>query len=202
MDCKSCHTDLSRRKLRPVASFSHDGNFLRAHGSQASAQPGLCAGCHDQPFCSTCHAANTQPFTLSFRQPERSDRAFIHPSGYLARHRLDASRDPALCVRCHGVASCQECHQRAGIAGSTGRSPHPQGFMAESSANFHGRAVRATLVECAGCHDRGRETNCIQCHAVGGVAAVESPHPAGWATPDRQIRKLSEKPCTFCHARN
>lgn len=196
MDCGLCHRQLHRFGLRPVASFTHEGNFMRNHGVVATSQRGLCLNCHDRPYCSSCHN-DAMPLTVRSRRPDRADRMLIHPVGYIARHRYDAAGDAASCMRCHGASSCQECHNRAGLL-RPGSSPHPAGYADTTSAAFHGPQVRSRMFECAGCHDAGRESGCIQCHAVGGTAG-RSPHPPGWKTDSRQVRKLTSAPCTYCH---
>ncbi len=195
-DCALCHKQLHRFGLRPIASYNHEGNWLRNHGVRATSQRGMCMNCHDQPYCSSCHN-DAMPLTVRARRPDRADRMLIHPAGYIARHRYDASGDPASCLRCHGASSCQECHDRAGLL-QPGSSPHPAGYADKTSAAFHGPQVQSRMFECAGCHDAGRESGCIQCHAVGGTAG-RSPHPPGWKTDSRQVRKLTAAPCTYCH---
>ena len=197
-DCGFCHSGLGQRDLRPVASFSHDGDFLHTHGMQASTGEARCSSCHDQRFCTTCHGAD-QPAAAGLLAPERSDRTFVHGGDFRWRHGVQASQDQALCLRCHGPQGCRECHERAGLAASLGGrgSPHPPGYVDPTSAGFHGHSARARIAECAGCHEAGSGTSCIGCHRVGGGLA--SPHPAGWADPTRSAQALTRRPCVYCH---
>jgi hypothetical protein len=80
--------------------------------------------------------------------------------------------------------------------GST--SSHPVGWIGSdpSNPNFHGRAARRRIIECASCHDQGPATNCIRCHRVGQYGG--SPHPPGWHSS--QSRESTEM-CQFCHSR-
>ena len=43
--CTACHLDLTRA---PTSLLSHEGDFLRRHGTLGSA---ACGACHDQNFC-------------------------------------------------------------------------------------------------------------------------------------------------------
>lgn len=196
--CTKCHTDLSRYPLKPVADFSHDGNFVKEHPRAARAAAATCAQCHEQTFCEDCHAKTTHP-KIEIKFPEKVDSDFIHRNDFLSRHSLDASSDPAMCRRCHSESFCVSCHTEEGLtsAAKNPLDPHPPGWSWPASPNFHGPEARRDITRCAACHDQGPATICINCHKVGGIGG--DPHPSGFA--DRH--PLSEIPhnsmCTYCH---
>jgi len=193
--CETCHLDLSRYPLKPVAAFSHQTNWLQNHHFEAVAAPDKCATCHEQSFCSECHS-KTQGLRVDLQLPERTDRAFIHRNDFLSRHSVEAAADPAQCQRCHGVDFCQSCHQKNGLTpgASDGLNPHPPGF---GMGNAHGAAARRDIVSCAACHDQGAASICVKCHTVGGVGG--NPHPPSYTIrhPHEEIGKNAM--CRVCH---
>jgi hypothetical protein len=75
------------------------------------------------------------------------------------------------------------------------RNPHPPEWVGSntSSSNFHGPAARRDILSCAGCHEAGPATNCIQCHKVGAYGG--NPHPSGW----KSSRGVEAEMCRYCH---
>jgi predicted CXXCH cytochrome family protein len=196
--CTKCHTDLSRYPLKPVADFSHRGDFLRNHAAPARSSVEACAQCHDQSFCADCHTKSA-PARIELLLPERVDRNFLHRNDFLSRHALEAAADPSSCQRCHGPSFCTTCHEAEGLtpATSKGRDPHPPGWMLRGSATFHGPAARRDIASCAACHDQGPRTNCIGCHKVGGPGG--NPHPPGWSDRHGGDEKRRNGMCLYCH---
>jgi c(7)-type cytochrome triheme protein len=199
--CLGCHQDLKRYE-KPVESFKHQGEFLKLHGGLARGGAESCASCHEQTFCADCHSATTVPGKPSFVYPEDVKRDFIHRGDYQSRHVMDVQANPASCRKCHGSAFCTTCHEQQNLVqppGSTTlpRNLHPIGWGTDkTSGNFHGDAARQNIVSCAGCHDQGAASLCVQCHQVGGFAGV-SPHPASWKKTTSDISKNSM--CAACH---
>jgi hypothetical protein len=175
--CGRCHTDLKRFPLKPVAEFSHAGDFVRQHGSVARSTADACAQCHDQTFCADCHA-KTAPTRVELKFSENVTSDFIHRGDYLTRHSIEARFDQALCQRCHGTSFCADCHKQenVGPGGSNPRNPHPSGW-AFAGPTSHAVAARRDIVSCASCHDQGANSNCVGCHKVGGIGG--NPHPMG-----------------------
>jgi hypothetical protein len=195
--CARCHTDLGRYPTKPVSSFSHQGDFVREHARQARAATASCASCHEQTFCSDCHATTARP-KIEVKFPERVDRDFIHRNDFLGRHSLEARTDPAMCRRCHGTSFCEDCHRAQGFRprSSDTRNPHPPGWtLGRSGADFHGAAARRDISSCAACHDEGPRSICVDCHKVGGVGG--NPHPPGWSKTRDQI--AGDAMCLTCH---
>jgi hypothetical protein len=198
--CTPCHTDLKRYPLKPIAAFSHDGNFLREHGELARNSATTCAQCHDQTYCAKCHTATTNPLRPSVIFPEKVEANFIHRGDYVSRHTVEASSDPASCRRCHGTAFCESCHQQQRLLpGSTNpRDPHPPGWAARGSGGqFHGDAAKQNIVSCAGCHDQGAGSTCVACHRPGGSGG--NPHPAGWSSRHKASDQGRNPMCMVCH---
>jgi len=196
--CEPCHRDLWRFPVQPVATFSHQGNFLREHAPQARTSAVTCGRCHDQTFCSECHA-NTVPSRVEVRFPEEILRRFIHRDSYVTAHVLDARADPASCQRCHGTSFCDSCHtlQRLTPVVAKPRSPHPPGWSFPGAMEFHGEAARRDILSCAGCHDQGAASNCVTCHRVGGVGG--NPHPSGFLKHHDLGEARKNGMCLACH---
>ncbi len=204
--CDTCHEDLRRYALRPTSAFSHEGNFLQAHGRAARSATSSCATCHDQNFCTDCHAS-TVGTRVELRQPERMDRWFIHGGDFLARHSLEARANATSCQQCHGASSCSSCHREQGLTpglssaggahATSSLDPHPPGFNEPGSAQFHGPAARRDIASCAACHDQGAQSNCVECHRVGGIGG--DPHPPGWSLRHGRDEINRNGMCLACH---
>lgn len=194
-NCAVCHKDLSKYPLQPVAAFSHKLDFVKNHRLEARSKGASCGTCHEQTFCTGCHA-KTEAVRVDVRMAERVDLGFIHRNDFFSRHKVEAQADEASCLRCHGTDFCQSCHERNGLSpGSTnGLDPHPQGF---GIGKTHGAAARRDIVSCAACHDQGAASNCVSCHKVGGVGG--NPHPPAWFTRHRKEEIGRNAMCQTCH---
>ncbi len=197
--CDTCHVDLARASLRPlVTDFSHTADYIRAHGPEAITSPSTCGQCHDQPFCTDCHAG-TVATTIERIQGDRLDRAFIHRGDYLSRHAVDASVMGDTCLSCHAPTSCTTCHEMYGVTekARNPHSPHPPGWVTAFGRSGHGRAARVDIAMCAACHDQGAASICVDCHRVGGIGP--SPHPIGWSANHSMAEVSRNGMCTYCH---
>lgn len=196
--CEGCHTDMTRFAIRPVATFSHDGDFLRTHGQQAATSAATCSKCHDQTMCADCHA-KTVPTRVEVKFPEDVTSSFIHRGDYVSRHMLDARADGETCAKCHGTSFCSSCHTANNLTtvAADPRNPHPPGWGFPGSRDFHGPAARNDIASCASCHDQGAQSNCVTCHAVGGVGG--NPHPQSWLSKHDDSEIADNGMCRFCH---
>lgn len=196
--CQACHLDLGHYPIKPVASFSHQSNFVREHPRAARAAQAACATCHEQTFCADCHA-KTVNTRVELKFPDRSDRDFIHRNDFLGRHSLESKADPPSCLRCHGVSFCERCHAQQNLTqrGQNPRDPHPPGWAVAGSPAFHGTAARRDITSCASCHDQGPRSNCIDCHKVGGSGG--NPHPLGWLQHHDRAEVQRNGMCLYCH---
>jgi hypothetical protein len=194
--CMPCHRPADLRKLVPETFLAHGPGWDRRHGSLALATTVQCAQCHTAESCDDCHDVS-QNLTIERRNATRVDGEFIHPADCLSRHAMEAASEPARCLSCHRTETCESCHMARGV--SAGRidavSPHPPGWMGPDvlATNHHGRAARRDISSCASCHDQGPDTNCIDCHKVGGTGG--NPHPSGW----QSSRTPSDLMCNYCH---
>ncbi|HTJ47221.1 MAG TPA: hypothetical protein VL463_34205 [Kofleriaceae bacterium] len=192
--CDACHKDLAEEGTLPQSHLTHDGDWLHEHGARAGTASDVCATCHQQPFCASCHGVDTPalPAKLHFDDPMR---ASVHRAGFASRHALEARVEPGSCTSCHAPSSCLTCHAEKGVsAEKSSLSPHPAGWIGLTrETDQHGRAARADPAECAGCHSGGGEALCVRCHQVGGPGG--NPHPVGWSS--RQ--PIGALPCRMCH---
>ena len=196
--CDTCHDDLGRFGTKPVASFTHQGDFLRTHGEQAATSAQTCARCHDQTSCSDCHA-KTVGLRPEVKFSEDVVSSFIHRGDFISRHALEARADSASCTKCHGTSSCESCHTLNNLTSAVPQpnTPHPPGWSFPGGADFHGDAARRDIVSCASCHDQGAASVCVRCHNVGGVGG--NPHPASWLDKHEASEIASNGMCLACH---
>ena len=197
--CDACHVSLAAYPLTPLSEVSHQGDFLRRHPAIARSATQSCASCHDQNFCLDCHA-RTAMAPVEVTLVDRPDRRFIHRNDFLGRHAVEARADSASCQRCHSTASCDGCHRVERVAaGSPGAlDPHPKGWAVRGfGAAFHGDAARRDIQSCAACHDEGAETNCVECHKLGGIGG--NPHPASFRARHSLAEAAAEGRCAPCH---
>ncbi len=196
-DCNACHVDLPAEHVTPTSHLVHDGDFLREHGVQAAASRDLCATCHEEHFCASCHGVTTPalPWKLRFDRPRVEG---LHPAGFVSRHADEARASPGLCSTCHrSERFCADCHERDQVGATTpqgGKSPHPPGWVL-ASGGAHGPAARMDPASCAACHGGAGEMLCVGCHKVGGAGG--NPHGPGF---NSTLDKTHDTPCVLCHA--
>ncbi|MBX3128243.1 MAG: hypothetical protein KF718_16080 [Polyangiaceae bacterium] len=194
--CTPCHSQLELRKTLPKTFLRHDASFAKRHGQLATQNMQLCQGCHSQAQCDDCHDM-TQGLSIERRRPEQLERSFVHRGDFMVRHAIEAQSQPARCLSCHTVQSCDGCHVARGVSANRAgsRNPHPPGWVGTNTASrsFHGREARRDIVACAGCHEQGPATNCIRCHKVGAYGG--NPHPNGWQSSQGTGAQM----CGYCH---
>lgn len=195
-NCDACHVDLPGEHVLPDSHMAHEGNFLRAHGAQALASRDLCASCHAERFCASCHGvtAAVLPERLQFEDPMKPG---VHRAGFFARHANEARTQAGLCTTCHSPSSCEDCHAKRDVRAVPAgrRSPHPPGWVGvRGERNEHGRAAWRDPLECASCHSGAGEALCVSCHHVGGPGG--NPHRPGWTS---SARPTLDMPCRLCH---
>lgn len=195
-ECAPCHNSADLKKLFPRTMLRHGTGWDRQHATEALKTTVQCAQCHTTESCDDCHDVS-QGLRVEVRKAEQVDKTFIHPADFLTRHAWQAKAEPARCLSCHRVETCDSCHQARGIsAGRVGsENPHPPGWVGpnKNADNHHGRAARRDILSCASCHDQGPATNCIECHSVGGPGG--NPHPHGW----KSSRGPGDEMCKYCH---
>ncbi len=196
-DCNGCHVDLPAEHVTPQDHLVHDGDFIREHGVRAAASPDLCATCHSERTCLSCHGVGTTPALparLTFDQPRLSG---LHRAGFLSRHAEESKNNPGLCTTCHAENTCRSCHEQQNVSAggpTKRRSPHPSTWLNPTRGGDHGQAARLDPAGCAGCHGGAGEQLCIGCHKVGGPGG--NPHGPGYTS---RKDKQNDVPCRFCH---
>lgn len=195
--CTPCHESADLRRLVPETFLAHGPGWDRRHGAMALATTVQCSACHTTESCDDCHDSS-QGISIESRRATAVHTDFVHPADFLTRHAMEAASEPARCLSCHRTETCDSCHTARGVsAGRIGAvNPHPPGWVGPDSLDprHHGRAARRDILSCASCHDQGPDTNCIECHKVGGSGG--NPHPSGW----QSSRTPSDTMCVYCHA--
>lgn len=207
LQCLNCHNGFDNIPLKPLSNFSHTGNFTENHGNIARNQRMLCAQCHGEDYCVECHRQENIGLPPDLKFPDETSRNWVHEGDFLSRHFIEARFNSGQCIKCHSQSYCRDCHVREGIAdvnpGSRtdfAANPHPMGFGFRedpTNPNFHGRIARREIVSCAGCHDNGADTICLECHATvekGGWGI--NPHPRGFRS---NLRMRHDPVCLACH---
>lgn len=196
--CTPCHDARDLTETLPETFLRHDEAFLRHHGDLMAdqQQAALCRSCHTESQCQACHDL-TQDLSVEVRRPELIESGQVHRGDFLVRHAIEVGSEPARCLSCHTVETCNACHAARGVSANLAdpTNPHPPEWIGNNTAssNFHGFAARRDILSCAGCHEAGPATNCIRCHQVGGYGG--NPHPNGW----KSVRSSGDAMCRYCH---
>lgn len=194
--CVPCHQQKDLKTLFPRTFLRHGPGWDKVHGAAATESVAQCANCHSSESCDDCHDMN-QGLQVEMRRAGQVEKDFTHPADFLTRHAMEAASEPATCLTCHRSEGCDSCHLAHGVSAARmgAVNPHPPGWTGpdSSATNHHGRAARRDILSCASCHDQGAQTNCIQCHQVGGPGG--NPHPSGW----KSSRTPSDVMCNYCH---
>lgn len=177
---------------------AHDLAFVEDHAGIAKANPRLCERCHDDTFCTDCHAGSIRPLR-------------IHAGDYLTLHAMDARANTQNCQACHRTQTfCLGCHERLGFgereqgAFGVGGSLrfHPEGWAGPPGMpQEHAHAAQRNLAACVSCHD---EDSCLACHATTDVpmpGLAISPHGTGFARSARceALASRNRRVCLKCH---
>jgi len=109
--CVDCHE--ARSEKLAFADFNHTPLFATTHNLIASRSVQVCTMCHQQSFCSDCHATGVE-LKPSLKNQSDTYRGMPHRGDYQSRHRIDGRFDPTSCYRCHGnpktSQTCRPCH--------------------------------------------------------------------------------------------
>lgn len=214
--CSACHPTQSGGKLKTRAiddrsmpalvpkddnswGAAHDLAFVEDHAHISKANPSLCQSCHDESFCTDCHAGVIRPMR-------------IHSGDFINTHALDARAQTTNCQSCHRTQSfCLGCHERMGFDQEPGSafavggslSFHPDGWAGPPGMpQGHAHAAQRNMTACASCHT---EDSCLACHAtaggsVGGLGA--NPHGTRFRDSARcnALATRNRRVCLKCHA--
>ena len=170
------HLDTVPQTVRAVRV--HEADFRTNHRTAAAVSAQSCSGCHEQRFCSDCHAG------------EGSRR--FHKANFVQRHAADSYGRETQCASCHNTELfCRSCHRESGL-GARGRldvafhDAQPQWLLQ------HDRAARQALQSCATCH---AQRDCLTCHSTIGWGV--NPHGPGFRAERAASRNATQ--CLLCH---
>jgi hypothetical protein len=210
LDCQKCHTTLADVPAAKIAGFRHPVGWDQTHRIQARADSTRCAQCHMPSFCSQCHDPTRMgnggfegSLKPPLQEPQAVDRSFIHRGDFRTVHPIEAARDPAACIRCHDVRSCESCHRQNGVATDVIAGPHADGSGVHPAdwISRHGAEARRNIVQCASCHERTASGTaiCVTCHSDSDRdprnGSGINPHPRGF---DRAFSERTTV-CRQCH---
>ncbi|OGR08402.1 MAG: cytochrome C [Deltaproteobacteria bacterium RIFOXYD12_FULL_50_9] len=222
--CLECHDQEFIDKVVFPGLKTHDLTWPMNHRNEVKAKTMDCAACHEQKFCLECHQAGfgdqAGKFSTSLINVHRSDFHVSHP--------LTARANPQLCISCHEMKYCSNCHERFAPADLAILS-HRRGWSDLGGINAHGQF---TADQCQNCHPHNSVLNetllpshnwsnvharearknlmtCQACHPQGDVcmkchSAVSglqiNPHPRDWDKIQTRISKASDgRVCRKCH---
>lgn len=214
--CSACHPTQAGGKLKVRAiddrsmpalvpkddnswGAAHDLAFVEDHAHISKANPALCQSCHEESFCTDCHAGVIRPMR-------------IHSGDFVNTHALDARAQTSNCQSCHRTQSfCLGCHERMGFDREPGSafavggslSFHPEGWAGPPGMpQAHAHAAQRNMTACSSCHT---EDSCLACHAtaggpVGGLGA--NPHGSRFRDSARcnALATRNRRVCLKCHA--
>jgi hypothetical protein len=179
--------------------------FVFQHGGSARKSPGVCATCHTQESCLTCHlgkpaAAQILPVAGPGRGKGASihrERPPSHGSDFSEIHGDAASARPQSCDGCHVRPQCLDCHRPNPADATPGY--HPAGFLSRHPASAYTRET-----SCSDCHNTGQF--CADCHVKAGLSA-RGELKAGYHDAKEffllghgQAARQSLESCVACHA--
>ncbi len=104
--CADCHTDQR-------AALNHTSDFSTKHKFYATQNKQMCGVCHQESFCSDCHAHKDE-LKPSDKYKDSPQRSMPHRGDYLNQHKIDGRINPASCFPCHGRQNnerCRVCHR-------------------------------------------------------------------------------------------
>lgn len=104
--CSDCHKD-------GRSALNHTADFSVRHKFYAMQQMGTCMVCHQESYCSDCHA-HKEELKPSDKYKDAPEIAMPHRGDYLTQHKIDGRINPASCFPCHGRQNnerCKTCHR-------------------------------------------------------------------------------------------
>lgn len=104
--CGDCHTDYR-------SSLNHISDFYTRHRFWAASNSQTCGVCHNEAFCSDCHA-HKEELKPSDKYKDSPELTMPHRGDYLNQHKIDGRINPASCFTCHGRQNnerCKVCHR-------------------------------------------------------------------------------------------
>lgn len=148
--CNECHTgggiDIDLRKQtfkRNYVPKNHRTDFISIHPIKAKDNPQTCIRCHNQRFCTDCHARFPKgSLNIKSHRPAGANGQIYAASDWRIDHSMEARRNLQSCQTCHPEGDvCIQCHS----AKPGGVNPHPRGFRA---GNFKNRSDGKVCLKC------------------------------------------------------
>lgn len=219
VDCSSCHE--SGKVKAPKGEWAPTSKLTFSHKNHLERMAGDCDTCHFEisknklpghKECLICHSKDYDDLKCkkchgdlgSMNLVPLSD--YSHTTDWMARHKLIASKDRAVCAQCHEESYCSNCHNiRDGMT-------QPEKFPEDVERHMIHRAdyrtrhaieARTNSALCLRCHDN---QSCIECHRREGVnsGVTNYPHPAGWMSAGSanfhgRVARQDIALCASCH---
>ncbi len=146
--CNDCHTgggvDAALRTpnfKRNYMPKNHRSDFISIHPIKAKDNQQSCIRCHNQKFCSDCHARFPKgSLRIKSHNPAGPNNQIYAASNWSIDHSTEARRNLQSCQTCHPSGDvCIKCH-------SSGKTrPHPRNWKA---GNFKDRTNGKVCVKC------------------------------------------------------
>jgi hypothetical protein len=126
-------------------------NLPASHPEELASGPVSCTECHE----------DQQKGTL------KAYAAYNHSRAFIANHRFYAGSDDILCITCHKVSFCNDCHTAQTeikpslkLGNRPDRTlPHRGNFL-----TLHKIEGKLDPASCYRCHGRANNERCITCH--------------------------------------
>ncbi len=94
--CTSCHSPAYCARCHEV-ELPHPSDWPKRHGRAVTTNSDACFRCHESTWCVECHGV-----------------PMPHPAGFLPGHgAVVAEESEAVCLKCHSIQTCDECHYRS-----------------------------------------------------------------------------------------
>jgi hypothetical protein len=214
IQCAQCHGMVEELELATREQLPRMAGCFSCHAKSGAAQ-GEAKG-----HCTACHIAEPSGrLRTEFSSGSLTPPLWLHGAGhtpdFLARHKMVAGGNSAMCASCHEDRFCTDCHDGK----VRPRQVHPNDWI-----SMHAQAGRQDNPRCVSCHQL--QSFCADCHRRVGVARDTPsanrlagrrfhPPPAVWTTGPRSMqhhafeaqRNLNacvschtERDCASCHA--
>jgi len=122
-----------------------------SHPEELAAGPVSCAECHEDQQKGTMKAF----------------ASFNHSRTFVQNHRFYAGSDEQLCVTCHKVSFCTECHtNKADMKPALKNGNRPDRMMPHRGDYLTLHKIEGKLdpASCYRCHGRANNERCVACH--------------------------------------
>jgi len=183
IDCGICHFNMSHT----IPTKDHEAmQWITTHGNQSITDPNMCARCHNETDCTTCHSSTMPKFhTVSFRTRGHGANASVRPDQCAVCHKQDfclfchlssqpvyhtvsfkTSKPYTHCGMCHIPVSagnrCIVCHKKARHDMARSEAPPPPDFVDKTLPCFYCHPVN--IVPVPHLYNTIPDVECIYCH--------------------------------------